>query len=151
MTTTKKELETQKDPSRILILQDFSQLQLSNGFIQDLIFCIYKYSEQLESLDREYVHFLGRSHSENNTQFVVDCWKELLMEPIFECVKDLHVFSDGGRKHFKNSTNLQFMYALKAYFDIEVSYSFFESYHGFSICDTIASQAKRQLIISQKK
>jgi hypothetical protein len=59
----------------------------------------------------------------------------------------VEVWSDGGPKHFKCTQHLlwlaQFQKELGR--NVPIHYNFFAAHHGFNICDTAASHAKRAL------
>ena len=51
------------DANTILVTQDFTQLELESGFVQDLIICCYWYDEESkDGLGREYCHFVGNNY-----------------------------------------------------------------------------------------
>jgi len=53
------------------------------------------------------------------------------------------IWSDGGPKHFKISANMKFFLAIQQNFPhVKWIYKFFASYHGCSVCDGVAAQAK---------
>jgi hypothetical protein len=85
----KKYLEDKKqigegDTDTILITQDFTQLNLKSGFVQDLIICCYWYdSNSKDGLKRAYRHFVGAKGDKNDIKFVAGCWKKLLKEHWF--------------------------------------------------------------------
>ena len=69
------------DTETILITQDFIQLNLNSGFIQDLIICCYWYDSNLKNgLVKDYRHFVEQKKIKNDVLFVARCWKELLKE-----------------------------------------------------------------------
>ncbi len=148
----KKYLENKKqigegDTETILITQDFTQLDLESGFIQDLIICCYWYnSNSKDGLERDYRHFVGQKGDKNDIRFVAGCWKQLLEEHWFNLASRVLIWSDGGPKHFKISANLKLFQAIqKQRSDIDWEYHFFPAYHGCNVCDTVASQAKKKM------
>ncbi len=67
------------DSTVALITQDFTQIELESGFIQDLIICKYTYDSHCsDGLKREYKHFLGNPGDKNTIEFVVGAWKQLM-------------------------------------------------------------------------
>ena len=64
----------------------------------------------------------------------------------FNGVKTVKIWSDGGPKHFKISANMKFLLVIQQEEpNIKWIYNFFASYHGCSICDGVAAQAKETL------
>jgi hypothetical protein len=94
-------------------------------------------------LKREYRHFLGDVGDKNTIEFVVGAWKQLLNDGWLRNIKTVKVWSDGGPKHFKISSNMKFFLAIQQAFpEKQWIYSFFAPYHGCSICDGVAAHAK---------
>ncbi len=117
---------------------------MESGFIQDLIICKYTHdSKSSDGLEREYKHFLGDVGDKNTIAFVVGAWKQLLDNGWFKNIKTVKIWSDGGPKHFKISSNMKFFLAIQQAFPRKCwIYSFFAPYHGCSICDGVAAHAK---------
>ena len=88
---------------QVMVIQDFTQIQVQTSFYQDLILCIYFFEESAtEILGRSYFHFVAGGHEQkNNIDFVVAVWKYMIQNDFFANFSDLLVFSDGGPKHFK--------------------------------------------------
>lgn len=81
-------------------------------------------------------------------------WEALLDQNIFfERVKNdingnynIHIFSDGARKHYKQKFSISFTgFLAKIFSHIIFEWNFFLSNHGFNSCDA-GSHAKRRLI-----
>ena len=61
----------------------------------------------------------------------------------------VNIWSDGGPKHFKISSNMKFLATLQHYYkNIDWTYNFFPPYHGCSVCDGAAAQAKKKVTTS---
>ena len=133
-----------KDSTTVLVVQDFSQLELDSSFVQDLILCKYSYNKDKEDkLDREYRHFVGQIGDKNDISFVVGAWLALFKSNWFNGAKVVKIWSDGGPKHFKISANMKFFLAIQQSIPtVKWIYNFFASYHGCSVCDGVAAQAK---------
>ncbi len=146
-TKEKLAIASENTPTTTLVTQDFSQVIFEGGFVQDLIICFYSYDkEAADGLKRVYRHFVGNTTDKNNISFVVGCWKILLEEHRFENMEIVSIWSDGGPKHFKISSNIRFILSLQqAQPDIGWIYNFFPSYHGCSVCDGVASHAKQAI------
>ena len=94
-------------------------------------------------MDREYKHFIGQVGDKNDISFVVGAWLSLFKSNWFNGASTVKVWSDGGPKHFKISANMKFFMAIQqATPEVKWIYNFFASYHGCSICDGVAAQAK---------
>jgi hypothetical protein len=123
----KKRLIEQKDPTKFLILQDFSQLQAQSNYFQDLIIVLMCYNPDAEGgLQVEYFHFVGSETStKNDIGFVISAWKDLIAQGFFEGCTEIVIFSDGGPKHFKITACMSFFAALQTRLKIPISYNFF--------------------------
>ena len=60
-------------------------------------------------------------------------------------VENLVIWSDGGRKHFKNADIQQFIMKFQKKKSILIEWNFFVSYHGFNPCDLASAQLKSKL------
>ena len=116
-------------------------------FFQDLIICFYSFDNLAPNkLGRSYHHYVApQSTTKNDCLFVLRVWREMAMQGLFEGFTKIHIFSDGGPKHFKMSATMSFFGLLKKHLNVDVYYHFFESNHGHSICDGVAYQAKKVL------
>jgi hypothetical protein len=143
----KQDISSGKNSFTALITQDFTQITFEGGFVQDLIICIYTYDSSVsDGLKRIYRHFIGDTATKNDISFVVGCWRDLLDENWFDKMKCVKIWSDGGPKHFKISANIKFLLSLQHKEDkIDWEYNFFPAYHGWNICDGVASQAKMKV------
>jgi transposase len=143
----KQNIQSGKDSTTVLVTQDFTQLELEGSFVQDLILCKYSYNkDSKDKLDREYRHFIGEIGDKNGINFVTGAWLALVKANWFNGATVVKIWSDGGPKHFKISSNRKFLLALQHGFpEIEWIYNFFVSYHGCSICDGVAAHAKGKL------
>ena len=65
-------------------------------------------------------------------------------------INTLHIWSDGGPKHFKISSCIYYFSTLRHKHNINISYHFYQSYHGHNGCDASASHAKKRINISQR-
>jgi len=122
-------------------------MKAQSTFYQNLIVCIYKYNEfENDGLERGYHHFIASdSKVKNNIGFVVGVWKMMVEQNFFEGVERVHIFSDGGPKHFKITSNISFFNCLQNHLKIPINYHFFASHHGHSVCDGVSAHAKYQL------
>jgi hypothetical protein len=60
-----------------------------------------------------YRYFVGKSENKNDISFVVGAWKVLLEENTFQSITTVNIWSDGGPKHFKISSNMKFLATLQ--------------------------------------
>lgn len=124
------------------MLQDFTQLQKQAGFNQDLIITILSYDPTAkDKLKRKYLHFVA-DKEKNDIHFVVNVWESMLASGEFSGVRNLEVWSDGGGKHFKLSSNMYYFSTIKRRYKLKIRYNFYESYHGHNACDAAAAHAK---------
>ena len=80
----KEEIANGSDDA-ILITQDFTQLEIETGFIQNLI--VVKYSHDIskeDGLRRDYCHFVGEKGNSNGINFVTGCWKTMWQDKWIE-------------------------------------------------------------------
>lgn len=140
----KKAISSGNVKTMALITQDFTQLELDGSFVQDLIICRYSHDPKAQNgLQRDYRHFVGRTGDKNNISFVIGAWLTLLESNWLKDMDIVKIWSDGGPKHFKISSNMRFLLSIqKAQPSVDWDYNFFPPYHGCSICDGVAAQAK---------
>lgn len=123
----------------LLIVQDFTQVQAQSTFFQNLIICIYEFGGEGKELKRYYHHFMGQeSSTKNDVWFVISVWKKMFESDFFKGIKNIYIYSDGGPKHFKVTSCISFFCALQQKYLVNISYNFYESHHGHSICDGAA-------------
>lgn len=142
-------IATRKISTKVLLLtQDFSQLTLTSSLTQELII-VFTWNQSGEA-KQVYHHFVAplKKGWTNDITFVIGVWETLEREGKFDRFKKVIVWSDGGRKHFKQRFNLRWMH-LKckewAAAGRTLEYHFFGSNHGANACDTAASQGKRRV------
>jgi hypothetical protein len=130
----------------IVIVIDFTKIEFHSKYVQDMIVAIYYYDEDCpQRVGHDFYHYIAQ-HA-NDLTFVSTVMKDIL-NYIRDEFKPAHVavFSDGARKHFKQTRALMWWYKQAAIYKFEISYNFFASYHGHSACDAAASHAKRAYI-----
>ena len=102
-------------------------------------------------LERDYRHFIGEIGDKNDVSFVAGAWKALLDSNWFNEIKTVKIWSDGGPKHFKISANMKLLLTIQHVTpSVDWWYNFFGAYHGCSVCDGVAAQAKASLINSMR-
>ena len=92
-----------------------------------------------------YYHFVGEEGQANTKEFVVSCYEYLFETSIFEGIRHLIIWSDGGGKHFKNTYMLHYWTKVDHERGIKVSLNFFESHHGHGIADASAAHVKNKV------
>jgi len=95
------------------------------------------------TLNHSFYHFIAKSP--NNNLFVIQTYKKVIGLKELKDVKKIIIWSDGCRKHFKNSAMMIFWCVFNRLTNIKVVVEFFESHHGNNACDTAASHVKRKL------
>lgn len=68
-----------------------------------------------------------------------------------ECVKNVFIWSDGAKKHFKQRFAMYFMSTLPEKYSVNVQWHFYCSNHAHNICDGHAAKLKKILRDWQKK
>jgi len=92
-----------------IIVQDFSQLNLESGFVQDLIICMYTYSPtSKDHIERHYYDVVGEKELKNGIAFVIHTYLKLFTLAEFQSLTHLYIWGDGGPHHFKISANMIF-------------------------------------------
>ena len=133
-------------PNTAIIVQDFSALDTTKKCQtnEDLIITVYKHDASAEDgLCRAYLYYVGEKKTKNNVDFVISAWKKLKEDKILEKIDNIHIWSDGGPKHFTMSANIYYCFIFSTF--MQVTYYFFASYHGASACDTAAFYTKRKI------
>jgi hypothetical protein len=121
----------------MLLLLDFSKM-LS---YQDLI--ISMWNKELNRFN--IIHHIADAGVSNNNDFVNEVFYSTIKKLITSKIKKIIIWSDGGKKHFKNSSMLTFISKFQASQFVRITWNFFISYHGHNRCDLAAAQAKRNL------
>ncbi len=66
-TKEKQEIVSEKPLTTALMTQNFTQITFKEGFVQDLIICIYFYNKkEKDGLQRTYRHFVGSTTDKND-------------------------------------------------------------------------------------
>ncbi len=136
-------------PTDLLIVQDFTQIELSpTGFLQDFIIVLYRRPRSGGNLERTYYHYVGEKGQSNDFHFVKACWLDLLGSMKLKGESTLYIWSDGGRKHFKQSGQIRFWGEIQEQLrpkQVTIEYHFYASYHGHNACDAVAAHAKGKI------
>ena len=148
-----------------IAIQDFTQIDLESGFVQDEIVCLYIYCPtSKDKIMRLYFDVVGEKELKNGIAFVIHAWLKLFSLPEFQRITHLYIWSDGGPKHYKISANILFWAVMQVltkkslqkslhinlilqmlYPQKFICYNFFASNHGHSVCDGLAKHGKERL------
>ena len=129
-------------PCDKLIILDFSKIDEYNDLIISIV----------EPSGIRWHHRIGTTKDENNdTNFVITVFNSFITTYLSENkkIENVIIWSDGGKKHFKNSKMQQFILQYQAKTDIRFQWNFFISYHGYNPCDLASAHLKRNLITAQ--
>jgi len=129
---------------QMIITMDFTKIDLVNHYFQDLVVCITK-KPPGQNIQQFYLHFLGQKREKNDVHFTLWVWKYLQQNNYFVGTTSIKLWTDGGPRHFKTSSHIYFLSHFQADIGIPFTYNFFASYHGSSVCDAVAAQAKEKI------
>jgi len=148
----KEDLVNNKKTDTIIITQDFTQLVPQTGFNQDLIQTFHTYDEQApDKIRKRYHHYVGEGDTKNDIFFVIAVWEHIFKNNLIpQHITTIHIWSDGGPKHFKITACMYYFSLLAHRFKKTITYHFYQSYHGHNICDAAASHAKKQISEQQR-
>lgn len=73
--------------------------------------------------------------SNNDPVYVLAAWIHLLRLPMMESFKTIHIWSDGGPKHFKARRGFRVLWEVGKECHKKLYWNFFASYHGKGPCD----------------
>lgn len=106
----KNEMVSNRNSNWVIIVQDFTQLQVQNTFYQDLIICLYYLDlKASDLLGRKYFHFVSPSSTvKNDCRFVFATWKKFIEKEQLDQIPFWFLFSDGGPKHFNLTATINF-------------------------------------------
>jgi hypothetical protein len=138
--------------TELIIVMDFSKFDWVTHHFQDLIVCIYRRllvpkgasSSSPWITHSYYFHFIGQPQESNDVNFVIAVFNMLNRLGVFSGIQWLTLVSDGGPKHFKLTSFLWFLSHFQQRSNISITYHYFTSYHGQSVCDALAAQGKQQ-------
>jgi len=102
--------------------------------VPDLVCYIYYREDGV--LKHKCFDIISKSKEKDDYAYFRSAWLQLLNnETIFDQFHSIHLFTDGGPKHFKIRKSLYFMTLLNAYYPQRFTWSFFQSCHGKGPCD----------------
>jgi hypothetical protein len=142
--------------SSIVVTQDFTVIDLllstdfSKNSVTDLIFVVEK--KEKEVIQRHYIDIICQQmKAKNNVNFVKTAWEAFIKHPLLSDVDRILLWSYGGPKHFKTATTMKFFCDLMSSSGKFISYNFFASYHGHSLCDSHAATVNNTVLHERKQ
>ena len=151
----KEKIASEKLTDSCLIIQDYSQYNVSGAFYQSLILCIYSFDTNEDKLVSRFYHIFRHNEDARNNEtnkndkwFTYSAWVFFMENNTFGDFRKFYVYSDGASKHFKCRQVHLFWYSLlKKYPNKIVSfeYCYFKSNHSNNPSDTGSAHGKQQL------
>lgn len=89
------------------------------------------------------------SKEKQDFYFVRAVWHNALQQELKDYT-DIFVWSDGGPQHFKIAKTLYFFSTLEDMYKKKITYNFFASNHGHSMCDSHTGVGKQKLSREEK-
>ena len=147
-----KKMQELKDalvPGECLVIMDFAgrfivqaclEMSQTDYFarvgVPDLVLYVYYREKTGGELKTMCFDLLSKAKEKDDYCYVKAAWLHLLNnETIFDNMKIIHIFSDGGPKHFKIRKSLFMLSLLNAYYPQTFRWHFFQSCHGKGPCD----------------
>jgi len=148
----KNTLIDHKQRNVLIVVQDFTQLQLQGTFYQDFIVVFQEFDqEEASKLKTRMHHFVApTTNTKNDGTFVIRVWLHMINEGWFYRYDTIEIFSDGAGKHFKTTAIMNFFAFMQMFLKKCIIYHFFESNHGHSVCDAAASHVKKAINVFQR-
>jgi hypothetical protein len=138
------------DRSSAVVIMDFSQFTIGGGKtakVNNLIAVVL--SSDADTAGRLHRHYIdtvanAKDEDDKNDFFFFRAWLDQFLETVIRPlgITRLHLWSDGGRKHFKQKHALaEFSLVLVKHTWLKfASWNFFPSYHGKGLCDSHAGK-----------
>jgi len=144
-----REIKDKLVPGEALVIMDFAgrfivqaclEMSQADYFarvgVPDLVVYVYYRDKKDGPIHTVCFDLLSKVKEKDDYSYVRSCWLHLLNnEPLFDSFKIIHVFSDGGPKHFKIRKTIFFFSLLNAYYPQTFIWHFFQSCHGKGPCD----------------
>jgi hypothetical protein len=136
----------------MIVLHDFTQLNPQTGFNQDMIITLLTYDANApDKIRRQYRHFVGEQNDKNDVFFVIAVWEHMLNNGVIgNNIRNIEIWSDGGGKHFKLKEAMYYFSTMKQRHNKQITYNFYQSYHGHNACDAAASHSKKRITNQQR-
>lgn len=125
-----------------IVVQDFSKFYTRKGKVSDLVLVIYFKKEELEW---KYLDYFTTDPQDFYT--VQAIWLHLLGESreIEDSIQHIIIWSDGAKQHFKQAKTMYWFSELAEKLNMAITWNFFASCHGHSICDSHTGNGKQQI------
>lgn len=121
-----------------------SQEFFNKTSVMDLVFVIITRSSD-GTITRKYIDYMA-AQEEHDTLYVCQAFHHLLgISNTLVGIRHINLWSDGGPHHFKIYRTLFLLWQLQGEYNIEISYNFFVSGHGKSLCDSHIGNAKQHV------
>ena len=134
----------------ILVVQDFSQLQMNCGFLQTLIIVLYYFQDG--ELQTVYLDYVGDKGMKNDVTFLAGVWRNLCKNPLLKSFQKMYLWNDGGPKHFKITSAMHLWAWVKTTLGLSVLVeNTFAPYHGHNVCDAVAHRIRQNWMCSVQR
>ena len=134
--------------NQCLIVMDFSKFYVEAGKTSDLLLVLYWKTEE-NKLTWTYLDQFASE--QQNFTFVQAVWLHLFEETThFNKFNEIFIWSDGGPNHFKIKKTLKFFGDCRMKYDKMITYNFFASCHGHSICDSHTGVGKQKILREER-
>jgi hypothetical protein len=132
----------------LLLAMDFTKHDHITHSFQNLVLCLHKKNAG-GIIEKDYRHYIGELKEKNDVRFVIRVLMNLFFTGEFTNFDKLVIWSDGGRKHFKQSGLEYWLMKLQTAIQdkqpqFTIVHNYFQSYHGHGICDVIAAHGKQE-------
>jgi hypothetical protein len=155
---TRQLVENDPEHKKVLIVQDFTKLYVGGVKYNSLMISILVYCPKEQRHIWLYFDFVQKGGGGlQDHAFVRDVWLHILGKRDFknpikskldtniqELLKDkqIFVFSDGARQHFKQGKTISFWAYLSKLTGVILDINFYGSYHGHNVCDAHSCHIK---------
>lgn len=133
-----------KHHQRLLVVIDFSRFDIVGGKFQGFFLHAYRWNEEAGAIESTpYVVF--PTEPVTNDAKLFDAAFQQVLDELSEKFnfKELFIWSDGGRKHFKQRYAMKYILKLQRAKGWRIVWNFFASHHGHGVCDADAQHVKQ--------
>lgn len=126
-----------------MVVIDFSAFQVTGAKWQALLVHIYRWDLITnEEVSTPYIVF--PTEEANNDAALFKVAFKSVIEEVRSAFRfnELLIWSDGGRKHFKQRYAMQYVMEMQRKWAVRIVWNFFASHHGHGVCDADASHVK---------
>jgi hypothetical protein len=158
-----KQLKKHMTETQLIVCQDFGTLSIMPHvgsqhvkYLTDLVLML-EWKKKEEEMDpkkphdthhRLYIDILGDGEdNKNDYHYVRAAWEYIITQTHhFDSFNDIHIFSDGASKHFKQVFAMSYWASIQPRYGIRLTYDFFASYHGHGAWDAHIAHAQRAIV-----